>query len=64
MGDLVNLRQVKKQRAKAAKAAKAEANRLRHGRTPAQKAADRAAEEKSRAALDQARLDGEKPSSR
>ncbi len=63
MGDLVNLRQMKKRQARAAAAAVAQANRALHGRTAAQKAADRLAREKAASALDQAQLD-EKPISR
>ncbi len=57
MGDLVNLRQVKKQRAKAAAAVEAEAQRARYSRTRAQRNADRLADEKARGAVEQAKLD-------
>jgi hypothetical protein len=54
---------MKKRQARAAAAAVAQANRALHGRTAAQKAADRLAREKAASALDQAQLD-EKPISR
>lgn len=57
MGELVNLRQVKKQQEKAAKAALADANRRLHGRTKTEKAADAAAKAQAEKTLDQARLD-------
>jgi hypothetical protein len=41
MGEIVNLRRVKRQRARDAAAEQAQENRVRHGRTGAQKAADR-----------------------
>ena len=52
MGDVVNLRQVRKARDKTEKEAKAAENRIRHGRTGAQKAADRLVREKREALLD------------
>jgi hypothetical protein len=64
MGDLVNLRHVKKQRARAAASAKAAAQRVLHGRTKAEKQADRAAQARDRAAVDQARLDDKPITSR
>jgi hypothetical protein len=42
MADIINLNQARKERARAAKSAKAEENRARFGRTKAEKAADRA----------------------
>jgi len=59
MGDLVNLRLVKKRRARAADAAEAEAQRLRHGRTKTQKRSDRLDEQRIKQAVDQAKLDPE-----
>ncbi len=53
MGEIVNLRQVKKQRARREAEQAAQTNRTSHGRTPAQKAND--AREKARR---QALLDG------
>jgi hypothetical protein len=42
MGEVVNLRQVRKQRARAGKSAQAAENRARHGRTKAEKALEHA----------------------
>ena len=61
MGEIVNLRQVKKQRERAAAAKQAAENRVRHGRTGAAKQADRMAERRREAALDGAKVDGEEP---
>jgi hypothetical protein len=62
MGEIVNLRRVKKQRERAAAAQAAAENRVRHGRSDAAKQADRKAENRLRAALDGARMDaGERP---
>ena len=55
MGDIVNLRQVRKARDKVEKEASAAENRIRHGRSGASKAADRLAREKREALLDGAR---------
>lgn len=55
MGEIVNLRRVKKARAQQAARQDAAENRVRHGRTGAQKKADAAAEARARAALDGAR---------
>jgi hypothetical protein len=52
MAEIVNLRRVKKQRAQAEADAHAAENRVRHGRTAAQKRADRLAEQRRQAALD------------
>ncbi len=57
MGEIVNLRRVKKQRAKAEADAKAAENRARHGRTSAEKQADENTAERLRAVLDGARKD-------
>lgn len=59
MGDLLNLNKARKARARAEAAATAAANRAKHGRTGAAKAADRQAEERRRTLLDGARLEGE-----
>ncbi len=56
MAEIVNLRRVKKQRARAGQAEQAAANRARHGRTKAEKAADALAAERRESALDQARI--------
>ncbi len=57
MAEIVNLRQVRKQRARAKAAEQAAANRARHGRTPAQKQADAAEAARRRALLDGAKVD-------
>lgn len=57
MGEIVNLRRVKRQRARAEAAAEAAENRARHGRTGAQKAAERDSAARARASLDAKRLD-------
>jgi hypothetical protein len=57
MGEIVNLRTVKKQRARDAAGQAAAENRVRHGRTGAAKQAERIAEERRRAALDGAKVD-------
>jgi hypothetical protein len=55
MGKVVNLNRVRKARARAEDAATAAANRVRHGRTGAEKANDRRAEARRQALLDGAR---------
>ncbi len=60
MGEIVNLRRVKKARQRAAEAAVAEQNRARHGRTAAEKANDDRTRQRQAQATDGARL-GEKP---
>lgn len=57
MGELVNLRQMKKRRAAAEAAAQADANRCKFGRTKAEKQSDSLARDKAQAQLDQAKLD-------
>lgn len=52
MADIVNLNRARKARAKAEQAATAAANRVKHGRTAAEKANDRRAEERREALLD------------
>ncbi len=62
MGEIVNLRRVKKQRAQAEADAQAAENRVRHGRSAAQKRAERLAEQRRQAALDgKLRQDGPDP---
>lgn len=61
MDEIVNLRRVKKQREREAKATLAAENRVRHGRTGAQKANDRRAEERREALLNGARILADKP---
>ncbi len=57
MGELVNLRRVKKLREKAAGDAVAEANRRLHGRTKAERIADTLDQNRAARVLDQAKLD-------
>jgi hypothetical protein len=57
MGEIVNLRQVKKRRAKAQAEKDAAENTVRHGLTAAQKQANRLAEERRRWLLDGAKKD-------
>jgi hypothetical protein len=57
MGEIVNLRQVKKQREREAAELAAAENRARHGRTVAARKAERLAEERRRALLDGAKKD-------
>ena len=57
MGELVNLRQMKKRRAAADAATQADANRRKFGRTKAEKQSDTLARDKAKAQLDQAKLD-------
>lgn len=52
MSDLVNLNRARKAKAEAAQKAKAAENRARHGRTKAQKAAEKAAMHKAERRLD------------
>jgi len=58
MGEIVNLRLVKKRRDRAAAADKAAENRVRHGRTGADKKAEALAEQRRQAALAGKKLDG------
>jgi hypothetical protein len=59
MGEIVNLRRMKKQRERDDAAALAKQNRVRHGRTKAEKANDQRAEERRQALLDASRRRGE-----
>ena len=56
MGEIVNLNRARKAKAKAEAEATATANRVKHGRSKAEKANDRAAEARRHALLDAARL--------
>lgn len=56
MGEIVNLRRVKKQRERARAAAEAAQNRVRFGRTPAERDAAAAEAARRATALDGARL--------
>jgi hypothetical protein len=55
MAGIVNLNRARKAKARAEAEAKAAANRAKHGRTGAEKANDRRAEERRRALLDGAK---------
>ena len=55
MGEIVNLRRMKKRREQAGAAAAAKQNRIRHGRTKAEKANDQRAEQRRQALLDASR---------
>ncbi len=56
MAEIVNLRQARKAKVREAAAAAADANRLKHGRTKAEKAGQKAESNRSEKQLDQARL--------
>jgi hypothetical protein len=57
MAEIVNLNRARKARARAGAEAQAAANRAKHGRTKAQKQAERAVEDQRRRLLDGARRD-------
>jgi hypothetical protein len=57
MAEIVNLNRLRKAKAKAEQQAAAAANRVKHGRTKAEKANDRAAEARRLALLDGAKRD-------
>jgi len=57
MAEIVNLKRVRKDRARREHERDAEANRLRFGRTRAQKAADKDAKERERRAMDERKLE-------
>ena len=57
MADIVNLRLARKARARADAQATAAANRVAHGRSRAEKQADRAEKARQEAVLDGARID-------
>ncbi len=56
MGEIVNLRTVRKRRAVAQAEQMAAENRVRHGRTAARKVADRDVEDRRNGLLDAARM--------
>jgi 3'-phosphoadenosine 5'-phosphosulfate sulfotransferase (PAPS reductase)/FAD synthetase len=60
MTNIVNLRQVRKAKARVEKAQAAQENRARFGRTKAERLADAAEEQRRTAMLDGARRDGDK----
>ncbi len=57
MGDVINLRQLRKQKARGEKDRKAEANRAKFGRTKAEKQQTKDAAARTTRALDQSKLD-------
>jgi hypothetical protein len=57
MGDVVNLRQLRKTKARGEKERQAEQNRLSHGRVKSEKQLTTALNEKAKKLLDQGRLD-------
>ena len=57
MAEIVNLKRVRKDKARREHERDAEANRLRFGRTKAQKAADKDAKERERRAMDERKLE-------
>jgi hypothetical protein len=57
MADIINLNQARKQRARIEKGARADANRVRFGRTKAEKAADGAERSKTDRLLDDSKRD-------
>jgi hypothetical protein len=57
MAEIVNLKRVRKDRARREHERDAEANRLRFGRTKTQKVADRDAKERGRRAMDDRKLE-------
>lgn len=61
MGDVVNLRRARKARARAEEKARAAENRVRHGRTGADRRAAKAEAEKAARAADGHRLDRQGP---
>lgn len=58
MAEIVNLNRVRKMRARAAENAQAAANRVKHGRTPGERANDQRIEARRDALLDGARSSG------
>lgn len=61
MAEIVNLNKARKARARDEAARQAAANRVRHGRTKAEKENDRRARERHKDAADAARLDSSGP---
>lgn len=57
MADIINLRFVRKAKAKAAQSSEAQANRVKFGRTKAEKARDKTEAERSARAIDGALRD-------
>ena len=61
MAEIVNLRRVRKDKARREREGEADANRRRFGRTKAEKAADEAAKTRARQTLAGKRLEPDKP---
>lgn len=61
MAEIVNLRRVRKDKARRDRESEADANRRRFGRTKAEKTADKDAETRTRRSLDGKQLEPEKP---
>jgi hypothetical protein len=59
MGDLINLKRFKKRTEREQAATQADANRVRFGRTKAQRALDERRTQRANEVLDQHRTDGE-----
>ena len=60
MAEIVNLKRVRKDKARRERESEADANRRRFGRTKAEKTADKDAETRARQSLDGKRLEPEK----
>jgi hypothetical protein len=58
MGDVINLKRVKKRNEREASAKQADANRARFGRTRSERARDEQAKDRAGNLLDQHRIDG------
>ena len=61
MAEVINLRRERKRKARAAEEALAAANRIRHGRTKAEKQCDAAEQQAAQAKLDQLRRETSEP---
>ncbi|HVY98679.1 MAG TPA: DUF4169 family protein [Dongiaceae bacterium] len=61
MAEIINLNKHRKARARDARESQSAANRIKYGRTKAEKEDDRRAEERRDAALDSRKLDGDEP---
>ncbi len=59
MGDVINLKRLKKRIAREQSAKQADANRLQHGRTKSERTRDERRAERASDLLDQHRIDGE-----
>jgi hypothetical protein len=57
MAEIVNLKRIRKDKARQQREREAEANRVRFGRTKAQKASDRQTQERAGRAVDDKKLD-------